>query len=102
MSPVWIAGIAILLVIGLIVFLRRKKKPEVELPPVPTYGGVQVSEARNVGHGVYELWFAACAEGNSSRGFPESLAYFIEHHPELRIVAVAPGTDHDGRGAIRS
>lgn len=63
------------------------------VPPDPTYNDDVVFEAKEIGHGVYEIRFWGYVDGVMVSNFPESLAYFIQQHPTLQIIDVCAGRE---------
>lgn len=62
-------------------------------PPGPTYNDNVVFEAKEIGHGVYEIDFRDYVDDVQVNNFPESLAYFIQQHPSLHIINICAGRE---------
>lgn len=103
MNAMQFTGIVVAAVVlfSIIVWLSWKRNhrddvnmPETTEPPTPTYNDTVVSEAEEIGHGVYVIDFwVRDDDGSVNHNFPESLAYFVKEHPSLRIVNVCAGRE---------
>lgn len=106
--------IAVLTIVLLVIFRRHPKKDTTTTvpaapslpppPPLPIYNGVVVKEAVEIGHGVFEVSFYHYPNTLVEKidDFPQSLAHFIQTHPDLRVVSFGVGSEWDGRGGTRT
>lgn len=99
-SAIVVGIVAAVVVILLIVKLARRHSDDntanivvAPEPPNRTYNDNVVFEAEEIGHGVYEIDFWGDVDDGTVNNFPESLAYFIQQHPTLRVIAVCAGRE---------